>query len=117
MWVTPHDELILHVAQGREHLEELKAKNWILFDSKKEANRFIILKWMLKSGDINGLELQPRFPIHIANIKICDYVADFKYGSGGRMVVEDCKGMLTDVYKLKKKMFLASYPQYNFIES
>lgn len=30
----------------------------------------------------------------------------------GRNVVEDVKGVLTDVYKIKKKMFLKIYDEY-----
>jgi hypothetical protein len=34
------------------------------------------------------------------------YVADFVYTENGKLVVEDCKGCRTEVYKLKKKMTL-----------
>ena len=34
------------------------------------------------------------------------YVADFTYLENGQYVVEDFKGMKTDVYKLKKKLLL-----------
>lgn len=35
----------------------------------------------------------------------------------GETVIEDVKGFKTDVYKIKRKMFLAKYPEYIFIES
>jgi hypothetical protein len=33
-------------------------------------------------------------------------VADFTYMEDGKLVVEDCKGFKTDVYKIKKKLML-----------
>lgn len=49
------------------------------------------------------------------------YVADFKYfdKAKGRTVVEDVKGYKTDVYKIKRKLFLSMYCKDDilFIES
>jgi len=91
----------------------------IVFDSKKEAARYSVLKMMQKAGQISRLELQPVFKIEINGKKICTYKADFQYidknirgmdGQYGAMVVEDVKGMKTPVYRLKKKLVEASYP-------
>lgn len=79
-----------------------------VFDSKKEAARYSELKLAEISGDISDLELQPRFPIIINETKICTYIADFRYKErDGKEIVEDCKGMRTAVYRLKKKLVLA----------
>lgn len=95
------------------------------FDSKKEAQRYCELKLFLKAGEIRNLELQPRFLLQEGFIdkneikhKKIEYVADFLYiDKAGRNVVEDVKGVLTDVYKIKKKMFLKKYDdQYEFRE-
>jgi hypothetical protein len=43
----------------------------------------------------------------VNGIAICRYRADFVYVESGKRIVEDTKGMRTDVYKLKKKMMLA----------
>ena len=83
----------------------------IAFDSKKEAARYQELKLLKKAGEIEGLALQQRFeilPKHGRNRAVF-YVADFVYVKDGKMVVEDCKGFRTDVYKLKKKMFEYKY--------
>ena len=95
------------------------------FDSKREAERYCELKLFLKAGLIKNLELQPRFLLQdeffdkneVKHKKI-EYVADFLYiDKAGRNVVEDVKGVLTDVYKIKKKMFLKKYDdQYEFRE-
>ena len=47
------------------------------------------------------------------------YIADFVYYDKGLAgdIVEDCKGMKTDVYRLKKKLLLSRYPDINFIET
>ena len=85
----------------------------IKFDSKKEAERYIYLKTRLKMGSIKDLELQPRFCLQEGfkkngkTYRKITYVADFKYYDLVRkkIVVEDVKGMKTDVYKIKKKLF------------
>ena len=85
------------------------------FDSKAEAKRYCELKILERSGAITGLYLQPRFELQ--EPFMCDgkryrkieYVADFMYYENGRMIVEDVKGMKTDVYKLKMKLFLNQY--------
>jgi hypothetical protein len=91
----------------------------IMFHSKKEAKRYSELKLLEKAGEISQLELQPKFIIEIEGIKICNYIADFRYidkkaqGNNGQMgttVVEDVKGVLTPVYRLKKKLVEALYP-------
>lgn len=95
------------------------------FPSKREAERYCELKLFLKAGLIRNLELQPRFLLQdeffdkneIKHKKI-EYVADFMYiDKCGKTIVEDVKGVLTDVYKIKKKMFLKKYDdQYEFRE-
>ncbi len=86
------------------------------FASKKERNRYFELKLMRLSHDIHGLLLQPRYPIEIGGIKVrfasgrqLTYVADFEYWDVklGRLVVEDVKGMKTQVYKIKKALMAA----------
>lgn len=37
------------------------------------------------------------------------YIADFVYEKDGKTVVEDAKGMKTDVYKIKRKLMLSIY--------
>lgn len=80
----------------------------IMFHSAKEARRYAELKILSRAGLVKGLILQPRFPIIINGVKVCDYVADFEYrDETGARVVEDVKGMKTDVYSLKSKLMRA----------
>lgn len=90
--------------------------NGIKFDSKKEARRYKELKILEKADEIKSLELQPRFLLQEKfkyngkTIRKIEYVADFRYiDEKGNTIVEDVKGMKTEVYKIKKKIFLKKY--------
>ena len=106
----------------------------ITFASKREAKRYTELKILEKAGYITHLELQPEYPITINGIKICKYIADFRYftvraesnepsynskgewqtptltGDTEGQIVEDSKGFKTPIYRLKKKLVEACYP-------
>ena len=86
-----------------------------LFDSKREYNRWCELRLLERSGIIQNLQRQVKFRL-IDSQKTserterqCDYLADFVYCENGSRVVEDCKGMRTDVYKIKRKLMLEKY--------
>lgn len=85
------------------------------FDSKAEAEHYANLKLLEKAGVIQNLELQPRFLLQDGFMyqghheRKIEYVADFRYQRDGRTIVEDVKGVKTDVYKLKRKLFLHKY--------
>ena len=82
----------------------------ITFDSKKEANRYCVLKVLQKSKEISQLEVQPRYLLTVNGFKICEYRGDFGYvDSFGVRIVEDCKGVKTAVYRLKRKLMIACY--------
>jgi len=76
----------------------------IEFDSQAEARRYGELKLLEYNGDITNLIIHPLFPMVHDGQKICDYEADFSYCENGELIIEDTKGFLTDVYKLKRKM-------------
>ena len=83
----------------------------ILFDSKKEAMRYKHLKAFETSGLIQDLQLQVPYILidkskHGRDVK---YIADFVYTEDGQTVVEDVKGVKTDVYRLKKRMLAERY--------
>lgn len=89
----------------------------ITFDSRKEADRYIVLKSMEEDGTIGDLrrqvryELIPAFDVDGKHYRPVFYVADFVYvdKETGKTVVEDVKGMRTDVYRLKSKLFARRY--------
>lgn len=80
------------------------------YASKKEAVRAQQLKLMLQAGIITDLREQVVFEIApsviVAGRKrpVMKYIADFVYIEDGKQVVNDVKGMLTDVYKIKRHL-------------
>lgn len=85
----------------------------LTFDSLKEASRYEELKLLVRAGEIKDLKRQ--VPIEIVpktdKFRAVRYVADFTYTltRNGQPVVEDVKGMKTDLYKLKKKLIYWIY--------
>lgn len=83
-----------------------------IFDSKKEAARYLELKALEKAGKIKELERQKSFTLiepfdyNGEKCRRVRYLADFYYREGGKVIIEDVKGMKTEVYKIKKKMLL-----------
>lgn len=97
----------------------------ITFDSKKETQRFIELRYMEQAGLISDLKRQVKFVLIPAQRepdeigkrggvkkgkvieKEVSYIADFTYtDKEGRFVVEDVKGVKTHEYVIKRKMML-----------
>ena len=83
----------------------------ISFDSKKEAARYKELRMLERAGIILNLQLQVPFELipKQDGERACTYKADFVYEQNGKKVVEDTKGMKTDVYKIKRKLMLYRY--------
>lgn len=100
--------------------------NGEVFDSKKEARRWQELRLLEKAGEISNLRRQVKYILipsqKEATVEIrnngtpkrtervvereCTYVADFVYEEDGKTIVEDTKGMKTEVYRIKKKLML-----------
>ena len=95
--------------------------NGITFASKLEAERYQQLRMMAKAGVIRDLVLQPEFQIFRGyvdsdtgvKIKSRYYVADFQYVDikAHKVIVEDTKGIETDVFRLKWDYVRSEYPQ------
>ena len=96
----------------------------ITFDSKKEMQRFVELRYMEQAGLISDLQRQVKFVLIPAQREPdtvgkrggiikgrlieheCAYIADFTYRQDGELVIEDAKGMKTPEYIIKRKMML-----------
>jgi hypothetical protein len=98
----------------------------IKFMSQSEANRYVELKLLERSGQIQNLSLQPRFTLQEGFLNVdtlekerkIEYVADFMYTENNETIVEDVKGMKTADYKIKRKLFLFKYQnQYKHLET
>ena len=70
------------------------------FASHVERDRYIFLKSLEDAGKIQELRCQVPFRTP-CGVK---YVADFVYIKDGEEKIEDVKGVLTAVFKLKSKM-------------
>lgn len=102
----------------------------IMFDSALEARYYQELVLRKRAGDILDFEIQPVFVLqegftfHCKKERPITYVADFavtrRDGFLGTFIeVVDCKGMKTDAYRMKRKMFLKRYCEtgnYTFTE-
>ncbi len=90
-----------------------------VLDSKRELNRYADLKLLERAGQIDVLQVHPRFKIEIAGVPIMlksarypngrqlTYVADFQYYEKGQLVIEDVKmqsGHRTEIYKIKRAL-------------
>lgn len=98
----------------------------IVFDSKREFERYCTLQLLLKSGLIKDLELQKKFLIQDGfttklgiKIRPIHYIADFYYYDNDlkSYVIEDCKGFRTKDYIIKSKLMMFKYPDCIFLES
>lgn len=80
-------------------------------DSQKEWRRYLQLRAWQDAGLISGLQWQQvTFTLHAAGGgAVCRYKPDAVYVVRGRRVVEDVKGKLTELYKIKRKWLLTEY--------
>jgi len=79
----------------------------ITFDSRAEANRYIELKTLRAAGKISGFDIQPSFVLdggvrYRPDFIVCD--------NAGMVWVEDVKGVETQAFKLKRKLWEQRYP-------
>lgn len=88
----------------------------LVFDSKREARRYVELRAMERSGEISNLqrqvrvELIPSFDCDGKHFRGIYYVVDFTYtDADGNTVWEDVKGMKTSVYLIKRKLVAYRY--------
>lgn len=76
--------------------------------SKAEGKRWHELKLMHRAGRITNLIHQPTFDLEINGVLICRYRADAEYlDADGKRVIEDTKGVVTPVYRIKRKLMAA----------
>lgn len=108
-----------------KYLSKKTTIDGITFDSKKEGLHYVELKKLEKQGKISNLELQPSFLLQEGfkrdgkKYRPITYIADFRYIENGKVIVEDVKSSFTakdKVYKIKKKLLLYKYGDFEFRE-
>lgn len=89
--------------------------NGIVFDSAKEARRYLELLLLERAGEISHLKRQVKFeliPAQYVDGKCVEravvYIADFVYHdfASNEVIVEDVKGAKTKDYIIKRKLML-----------
>ncbi len=95
-------------------------KTWvdgICFDSKKEAEYYCQLKLLKQAGEIRDFGLQPRYELQPTfkkngtTYRSITYIADFVVvNNDGTTEIIDIKGIETQVFKIKQKLFEYIYP-------
>lgn len=87
------------------------------FDSKAEARYYSHLKLLEKAGEILFFRLQPRYRLldgfekYGKKHRAINYIADFEiHHRDGSIEAVDVKGTLTQVFRIKEKMFNKKYP-------
>ena len=80
----------------------------IRFQSKREARRWRELKLLERAGKISDLRRQVRYELvpKQDGERAVTYLSDFNYREGGKEICEDCKGMRTPAYVIKRKLML-----------
>ncbi len=107
---------------SNEKTERIISGESVVFDSKKEARHFDYLYTLLKAKQIEDLTLQPSYEIiptqrwNNKTLRKTTYTADFRYKKNNKTYVIDVKGFLTDVYKIKMKLFVLQNPDVIFQE-
>lgn len=96
------------------------------FDSKREGQEYLRLLSKQQSGEIQAIELQPRFVLQEsfehAGMKYRElaYIADFKITDReGHIYYVDVKSAATEkdaVYRIKRKLLLYKFPDIDFRE-
>lgn len=92
--------------------------NGLRFDSRAEARRYLELRLLEQDGKIANLRRQVSFEL-VGGVRLLGskratpalrYVADFAYDDAdGRPVVEDVKGVITAVYRIKRHLMKAKF--------
>ncbi|WP_065411363.1 DUF1064 domain-containing protein [Pseudobacillus wudalianchiensis] len=89
----------------------------ITFDSKAEAKYYKHLKRLQANDRILFFRIQPRYLLQEAFTKNgvthrkIEYVADFEvHKKNGSIEVVDIKGVETEAFKIKRKLFEKKYP-------
>lgn len=101
------DQFGLEVEKPTKYRNRRVVVDGIKVDSQKEADRWGQLRLLEAAGEIRNLRRQVRYKLIVNNILITTYVCDFTYEREGQFVVEDAKGMVLPIFKIKQKLMRA----------
>ena len=100
---------------------EQRTYEGIIFHSAREMNAYIGFRIIEKSGQIAKLERQVPFPLLAWSpsgpVKVSKLILDFRITeTDGTQRLYESKGFVTEVYRMKKKLFEANYPDMRIVE-
>jgi Fe2+ transport system protein B len=111
------DEFQKHSRSKYRNVEVTEPNTGEIFDSKREYKRWCELKLLQKARIISDLkrqtvyELQPKFTDNWGkNWRAITYTADMEYEENGKLILEEVKGVETDLWKVKEKLFRKKFP-------
>lgn len=87
--------------------KEKRTVDGIVFDSRKEARRYLALRALREAGHVQYFLRQVPFDLPGPARWLADFLVVW---SDGRITVEDVKGHRTSEYRLKKRQVEALYP-------
>jgi hypothetical protein len=109
-WLTPEEYNAYIAAQKpSKYRNEPIVVEGVRWDSTGEYGRWCELENMERAGAIANLRRQVPYPLEVNGVLVATYVADYVYDEGGREIVEDWKGVMTEGYRLKAKLMQACH--------
>lgn len=97
--------------------KEDRTYNGQVYHSKAEAKKAAELDLMKKTGQIVTWTSQVPFPIEVNGVYICTVIVDFRVcptAFKGTSYLLEVKGHETQLYKLKRKLLKACYPDLDY---
>ena len=88
--------------------------------SKENFRKYLEAKYGVEAVEEQNMverfyEVEKQFDFYVNGKKICSHQPDFFItGKDGRQWVEEYKGFASPVWPIKKKLFEALYPQYEY---
>ena len=86
-----------------------------MHNSRDEKSYCNVLKYRKDAGDIKSFKVEVYYPFVINGHKICGHYVDFQVvNNDGTIHVEEYKGFETALWRIKKKLFKACYPDIEY---
>jgi len=80
-------------------------------DSQGEAIYCDSLALQMKAGEVQSYEIQRNFRLMVDGKKVCSHRVDFLVTEkDGTVCVHEYKGMVTQTWRIKYKLFIACFP-------
>lgn len=100
----------------KKYGNKTKLYNGRYYDSIMEANHAEELDWRIKAGEIKEVIPQFKISLDVEGKHIANYFIDFKVIlPDGSEQYHEVKGYETDIWKMKWKLALALFPDWEFL--